>query len=84
MLPDCFGRSVANRYTSFAEDGNMRSEDRYEPQHIDSLPSEVRQAVARLTATQQLDFHVAAGLNHNAPSYIVGVGYSFRVDGLFR
>jgi hypothetical protein len=38
----------------------------------------------RLTPTQQFDFHFAVGLNHNAPSYIVGVGYSFRVDGLFR
>jgi Putative MetA-pathway of phenol degradation len=37
-----------------------------------------------LTPTQQLDFHFAVGLNHNAPRYIVGVGYSFRVDGLFR
>jgi hypothetical protein len=37
----------------------------------------------RLTPTQQVDFHVALGLNHNAPSYIVGVGYSFRIDGLF-
>ena len=37
-----------------------------------------------LTKTQQLDFHVAIGLNHNAPTYTVGLGYSFRVDGLFR
>ena len=37
----------------------------------------------RLSPTQQVDFHVAFGLNHNAPSYIVGVGYSFRFDGLF-
>ena len=37
----------------------------------------------RLTPTQQVDFHVAVGLNHNAPSYIVGVGYSVRFDGLF-
>jgi hypothetical protein len=36
------------------------------------------------TPTQQLDFHFAVGLNHNAPSYIVGLGYSFRIDGLFR
>ena len=36
------------------------------------------------TPTQQLDFHLAVGLNHNSPSYVVGVGYSFRVDGLFR
>jgi Putative MetA-pathway of phenol degradation len=37
----------------------------------------------RLTPTQQIDFHVAVGLNHNAPNYIFGVGYSFRLDGLF-
>jgi hypothetical protein len=37
----------------------------------------------RLTPTQQIDFHVAFGLNHNAPNYIAGVGYSFRLDGLF-
>lgn len=37
----------------------------------------------RLSPTQQIDFHVAFGLNHNAPNYIVGVGYSFRIDGLF-
>jgi hypothetical protein len=37
----------------------------------------------RLSPTQQVDFHIAFGLNHNAPSYIVGLGYSFRFDGLF-
>jgi hypothetical protein len=37
----------------------------------------------RLTSNQQVDFHVAFGLNRNSPSYIVGLGYSFRVDGLF-
>jgi hypothetical protein len=36
-----------------------------------------------LSPTQQVDFHVAFGLNRNAPSYIVGLGYSFRFDGLF-
>jgi hypothetical protein len=36
-----------------------------------------------LSQTQQVDFHVALGLNHNAPNYLVGVGYSFRIDGLF-
>ena len=39
--------------------------------------------VFRLSPTQQVDFHVAFGLNHNAPSYVAGVGYSFRLDGLF-
>jgi hypothetical protein len=37
-----------------------------------------------ITPTQQIDFHVAIGLNHNAPVYVVGIGYSFRIDGLFR
>jgi hypothetical protein len=37
----------------------------------------------RLSPTEQVDFHIGLGLNHNAPSYIVGVGYSFRFDGLF-
>jgi len=37
-----------------------------------------------VTPTQQFDIHVAFGLNRNSPSYIIGVGYSFRVDGLFR
>jgi len=39
-------------------------------------------AIYHMTRTQQVDFHIAFGLNHNAPSYIFGVGYSFRLDGL--
>ena len=37
----------------------------------------------RITNTQQIDFHIAFGLNDNAPSYIFGIGYSFRFDRLF-
>jgi hypothetical protein len=37
----------------------------------------------RITDTQQIDFHIAIGLNRNAPTYIFGIGYSFRLDGLF-
>jgi Putative MetA-pathway of phenol degradation len=37
-----------------------------------------------LTKTQQIDFHVAFGLNRNSPDYIIGLGYSFRFDDLFR
>ncbi len=40
-------------------------------------------AAYRLTATQQVDFHVGFGLNRNAPSMIFGLGYSFRFDHLF-
>ncbi|WP_291695143.1 transporter [Bradyrhizobium sp.] len=36
-----------------------------------------------LDRTQQVDFHVGIGLNHNAPTYVAGIGYSFRLDGLF-
>lgn len=41
-------------------------------------------AVYHISRTQQVDFHIAYGLSHSAPSYVVGVGYSFRIDGLFR
>ena len=40
-------------------------------------------ALYHITRTQQVDLHIAFGLNHNAPAYIFGVGYSFRLDGLF-
>jgi Putative MetA-pathway of phenol degradation len=35
-----------------------------------------------LSRTQQIDFHVAFGLNRNSPNYIVGVGYSYRLDNV--
>jgi len=38
----------------------------------------------RVTPTQQVDFHIAFGLDRAAPSWIVGVGYSFRLDHLFK
>jgi hypothetical protein len=37
----------------------------------------------RITETQQIDFHIGIGLNDNTPSYIFGLGYSFRFDRLF-
>jgi hypothetical protein len=37
----------------------------------------------RIADNQQIDFHVAFGLNRNAPTYIFGIGYSFRLDRLF-
>lgn len=40
-------------------------------------------AAFRLTRAQQIDMHVAAGLNDTAPNYILGIGYSIRLDGLF-
>jgi hypothetical protein len=48
-------------------------------------PSQVLQlgGAYRFTRTQQLDFHLGAGLSANAPSWFFGVGYSIRFDGLF-
>jgi len=38
----------------------------------------------RIDNNHQIDFHLGLGLDHNAPAYIVGAGYSFRIDGVFR
>lgn len=35
------------------------------------------------TPRQQFDVRIAAGLNKVSPDFLVGFGYSFRVDGLF-
>ncbi|MGO8955716.1 MAG: transporter [Rhodomicrobium sp.] len=37
----------------------------------------------QLSRTEQIDLHLAFGLDHNAPDYIAGAGNSFRLDGLF-
>jgi hypothetical protein len=37
----------------------------------------------RITPKQQIDFHLGAGLNRAGPSYVIGVGYSIRFDGMF-
>jgi hypothetical protein len=36
---------------SSAKGGSLRSEDRYNPQHIESLPSEIRSAIMRKCST---------------------------------
>jgi Putative MetA-pathway of phenol degradation len=38
----------------------------------------------RFSKTQQLDFHVGLGLNSSTVDHYFGIGYSFRLDGLFR
>jgi hypothetical protein len=37
----------------------------------------------RMTRLQQLDFHAGFGLNSSSPDHFFGIGYSFRLDGLF-
>jgi len=39
---------------------------------------------SRVTRLQQVDFHLAVGLNPQAPHYEIGVGYSIRWDHLIR
>jgi hypothetical protein len=38
----------------------------------------------RIDNLHQIDFHVGFGLDRNAPAYVFGVGYSFRIDGLSK
>ena len=40
-------------------------------------------AIYRLSKTEQIDFHIGAGLNKDAPSFVFGLGYSYRFDRLF-
>ena len=37
-----------------------------------------------VTRLEQIDFHAGFGLNSSSPDHFVGIGYSFRLDGLFR
>jgi hypothetical protein len=37
----------------------------------------------RVTRVQQLDFHAGFGLNSSSPDHFLGIGYSFRLDGVF-
>jgi hypothetical protein len=46
--------------------------------------SEPKRGGYRITPAQQIDFHIGIGFNDNAPAYILGIGYSFRLDGLLR
>ena len=38
----------------------------------------------KVTLKHQLDFHFGFGLNHSTPNHFFAVGYSFRVDNLWR
>ena len=38
----------------------------------------------RIDKNQQIDFHIGFGLDRDAPSYVFGLSYSFRFDGLFH
>jgi hypothetical protein len=49
---------------SFAKGSNMRSEDRYDPQHIENLPPEVQREVLRLCATPRALHSFATYTNH--------------------
>jgi hypothetical protein len=53
------------------------------PQHGISSQAIDSGGAYRLTSTQQVDFHAGFGLNRESPDFFLGVGYSFRLDGLF-
>lgn len=40
-------------------------------------------AIYRLSNVEQIDFHLGAGLNAQAPGFDFGLGYSYRFDRLF-
>jgi hypothetical protein len=40
-------------------------------------------AIYRLSKNEQIDFHIGAGLNNDAPRFVFGLGYSYRFDRLF-
>ena len=40
-------------------------------------------AIYRLSNNEQIDFHIGAGLNAQAPGFVFGLGYSYRFDRLF-
>ena len=49
---------------SFAKGGNMRSDDRYDPQHIDNLPTEVRAQVLQLCTMPKALHEFASYTDH--------------------
>lgn len=53
------------------------------PEHASPIQLINSGGLYHLSPTEQVDLHVAFGLNHKSPAYVVGVGYSFRIDGLF-
>jgi len=70
-------RDLSDRTDIFIEyAGDFRSHE--QPSHLFNVGG-----AFRFTPRQQVDFHVAAGLSRAAPSYVIGVGYSIRFDGLF-
>lgn len=71
-------RDLSDRTDIFIEyAGDFRSHE--QPSHLLNVGG----GAFRLTPRQQLDFHAAGGLTRSAPSYVIGVGYSIRFDGIF-
>jgi hypothetical protein len=59
-------------------------------EYVGEYPNHVRPAQIldgggswRVTKVQQIDFHVGVGLNRSSPNHFFGIGYSFRLDGLW-
>jgi hypothetical protein len=70
------GRKLGSSANMAIEYGGMY--DHRQPMHVlDTIGQ------WRFTNTQQLDFQAGFGLNRNSVSHFFGIGYSFRLDGLF-
>lgn len=67
-----FGRS-ANMYVEYGG-----SYDHHRPAQVLDTGAQWR-----FTNTQQIDFQAGFGLNSSSVHHFVGIGYSFRLDGLF-
>jgi hypothetical protein len=69
--------SFTKKFTGFLEYSG------FYPTHGKTLQFIQSGALYLLTPRQQLDARIAVGLNKTSPKFLVGFGYSFRIDGLF-
>jgi hypothetical protein len=67
-------------HPSFAKGGSTRSEDRYDPQHIESLPPEVRAAVVHLCGTPRA-LHTFASYTENLQKVVLHFEHFYCVAG---
>ena len=77
--------------TTFSLEKELREDFSVFAEYVGDFPSEGRSQqlmnsgfVWHVSKLQTIDGRVAFGLNNNSPDMIVGLGYSFRIDGLFK
>jgi hypothetical protein len=65
-----------------AKGGNMRSEDRYDPQHVENLPPEIRDAVVRQCDTPRA-LHPFAHYTDNLQTLVLHYEHLYCSIGTF-